>query len=100
MSVNYAELGEKLASAVRESPGYGETDPKIRDQYRATNAARIWQLWTQMQLFDPRDHHLEFSRYSGLPSGVVSAYLNVCRQYQQDRAVTRKAAKKVGRTPN
>lgn len=94
MSVNYAELGEKIASAVRESPGYDQGDSKLRDQYRCTNAQRVWQIWTEIQLFDPRDHHEQFSRYSGLPSGVVSAYLDVCRQYQQDRAVTRKAARK------
>lgn len=87
--IDFSELGQRLAVAVRESPGNGESDPVVRDFYRKTNAERIWSIFTQCKMFDPRDRQLRFSEQSGLPTGVVNRYLEVCRTYEEDRATAR-----------
>ena len=97
MSVNFEELGSKLAIAVKESPGYGETDLELQKQYRTINAQRIWELWCQVQLFDPRDQFYNFAKYSGLPDSVTRRYMEVCGQYQAEINATRQKLVKKSR---
>ena len=72
--VNYKELARRLATSARDVPNTEE------------NAKRIWEIWTQIAMFDPRDRFFHFSVYSGLPDGVTTAYLAVCEQYQKEVA--------------
>lgn len=89
MSVDFLEIGRRLAIAVRDSPGNSEADPEVKAMYQKLNGQRIWEIWMQCQTFDSRDHQFHFSSMSGLPSGIVSRYLDVCRKYQEDRATQR-----------
>jgi len=87
--IDYKHIGEQLSITVRESPGVGIDDPKARDLFRFQNAQRIWEIWTQCKLFDEKDRQYYFSVYSGLPTGVVNRYMEVCRKYEEDRATER-----------
>lgn len=102
MALDYKDLGVRFSVAVKESPGNDETDPTLRDFYRETNAKRIWEIWMQCKMHDPRDRQMKFSEYSGLPTGVVNRYLEVCRKYEEDRATARiKASRaKTSKTKN
>lgn len=79
--VDYKQLATRLSVAIKEFP-------KGED-----NAKRIWEIWTQVQLFDPRDHFTNFSTFSGLPDGVTQRCVEVCRAYQNELATTRRPAK-------
>lgn len=93
--IDFADLGTRLSVAVRESPGNGIADEELRDYYRKANGERIWEIWTQCLLFDEKDRQRMFSTYSGLPTGVVNRYMEVCQKYQEDRVIARiKASKK------
>jgi hypothetical protein len=87
--IDFAELGKRLSISVKESPGNSEQDPELKAYYQKTNGQRVWEIWTQCSVFDEHDRNRMFQTYSGLPDGVVNRYLEVCRQYQEDRATAR-----------
>lgn len=89
MSVNFEEIGQRLAVAVRESPGNNSDDPEEKSYYQKLNGQRIWEIWTQCRTFDPRDRQLQFSIMSGLPTGVVTRYMTACQKYDENRATER-----------
>lgn len=89
MAIDFKYLGQQLAISVKESPGNDEKDPAVREYFHVENAKRIWEVWTQVQMFDPRDQMLAFSTQCGLPDGVVIRYMDVCRNYQAQRVADR-----------
>jgi hypothetical protein len=89
LAIDYTDLGNRLAVAVRESPGFNEPDLELQKFYRRINSQRVWEIWTQCKMFDQRDRQLRFSEFSGLPTGVVNRYMEVCRKYEEDRATAR-----------
>lgn len=72
--INYKELASRLAASIKEGPN------------SINNAKRIWEIWIQCLLFDEKDRMQMFSRFSGLPDGVVQSYMQVCRVYEKEHA--------------
>lgn len=89
MAIDFRELGKRLAVAIKESPGNDVKDPEARMFIQSENAKRVWDIWSQVQMFDPRDQMLQFSIQSGLPDGVIIRYMEACRDYQAARVAER-----------
>lgn len=79
--VDYKELAKRIAASAREAPNSED------------NARRVWEIWTQTAMFDPRDRLYNFCLYSGLPTGLVMAYIRVCQDYQMELSYTVKPPK-------
>lgn len=79
--VDYKELAKRLSTSARDVPNTED------------NAKRVWEIWTQTAMFDPKDRFYNFSLYSGLPDGIIGKYIEVCTQFEIDTSYTSKPAK-------